>query len=77
MDPTDSDHPYNTFARELGTNNLPLVHRLLAEHPPTGPCFGCALPGPQGVPPSPCSIRSLALTALSIRLHADADEVAR
>lgn len=59
------------------TNKLPLVNTLLREHPAEGSCFGCALPGPQGVPPAPCSIRRLALAALSIRLQADADEVTR
>jgi hypothetical protein len=76
VDPTDSDHPYNRFCRELSTN-LALVHTLLAEHPPTGPCRGCRLPGPDPAPEAPCSVRRLALLALSLRLHADADEVAR
>jgi len=64
--PTDPDHPFTRFAGEL-SNALPLIHRLLADHPPTGPCTGCRLPGPQGAPSAPCGVRNVAALALSIR----------
>lgn len=71
-DPIDHTAAWQSFAAELAT--MPqLVTRLLAEHPPTGPCRGCRLPGPDPAPAAPCSVRRLALAALNIRLHADAD----
>ena len=63
---TAADDPFTTFAAEL-SRNLPLITRLLAEHPPTGPCTGCRLPGPQGAPTAPCGVRNVAVLALSIR----------
>ena len=72
MQPTVPDDPFTAFAVELG-HNLPLVRRLLAEHPATGPCTGCRLPGPTGAPPAPCGVRNVAKLALSLRLRAEAD----
>ena len=60
------DDPFSTFAAEL-SHNLPLIERLLAEHPPDSPCRGCVLPGPQAAPQGPCGPRSVALLALRIR----------
>jgi hypothetical protein len=62
---TDAD-PFTAFAAEL-SRNLPLITRLLAEHPASGPCTGCRLPGPQGAPSAPCGVRNVAALALTIR----------
>ena len=63
-EPTD---PFTQLAREMAT--MPeLIQTLLVTHPATdGRCPGC--PVPHGRPPivAPCSIRSLALLALSYR----------
>jgi hypothetical protein len=61
-----ADDPFSTFAAELA-HNLPLIQKLLAEHPASGPCTGCRLPGPQGAPAAPCGVRNVAVLALSIR----------
>ncbi len=65
----DRIDPFTSFAAELSTN-LPLIIRLLAEHPAEGPCTGCRLPGPQGAPAAPCGVRNVATLALSIRAAA-------
>jgi hypothetical protein len=65
--PTVADDPFSTFAEEL-SRNLPLITRLLAEHPAEGPCTGCRLPGPTGAPQAPCAVRTVALLALQIRV---------
>ncbi len=67
--PTAADDPFTTFAAEL-SHNLPLIRRLLAEHPASGPCTGCRLPGPQGAPAAPCGVRQVAALALKIRATA-------
>ena len=44
MPNTSDDHPFSMFAAEL-SRNLPLITTLLREHPATGDCTGCRLPG--------------------------------
>ena len=61
-----ADDPFTTFAAEL-SRNLPLITRLLVEHPAEGRCHGCRLPGSQGVPPAPCGVHNVAALALTIR----------
>ena len=69
MDDRTAHDPFSRFAAEL-SHNLPLITRLLAEHPAHGPCTGCRLPGPQGTPAAPCGVRNVATLALSIRAAA-------
>ena len=64
--PTAPEDPFSTFAAEL-SRNLPLITRLLAEHPATGLCYGCRLPGSRAVPNAPCGVHNVAVLALSIR----------
>jgi hypothetical protein len=63
--PTD-DHPFSMFAAEL-SRNLALVTRLLAEHPATGDCTGCRLPGARVAVKAPCGVHAVAALALAIR----------
>ena len=62
--PTDA---FTEFAVEL-SRNLGMIRALLAAHPDSGPCHGCMLPGATPAPAAPCSVRKLAMLALSIRL---------
>jgi len=66
VDRTAADDPFSTFAAEL-SHNLPLITRLLAEHPPEGLCTGCVLPGAKTAQVAPCGVRNVAALALSIR----------
>ena len=65
------DHPFSTFAAEL-SRNLQLVTRLLAEHPATGDCTGCRLPGARVAVKAPCGVRAVAALALAIRASDEA-----
>ncbi|MDT7581788.1 MAG: hypothetical protein QOK35_3052 [Pseudonocardiales bacterium] len=70
--PTD-DHPFSTFAAELSRNLAP-VTRLLAEHPATGDCTGCRLPGARVAVKAPCGVRAVAALALTIRAAEEAQQ---
>ena len=57
-----------------------LIETLLATHPSEGDCRGCRLPGARVPITAPCSLRSLALLAASIRAadqYSGATEVER
>lgn len=65
MNGTDTD-PFTKLARALSA--WPdMIGRLLAQHPPTGHCTGCTVPGGRAVTEAPCSIRKLAQLAQLIR----------
>jgi len=61
-----ANDPFTQLARELSRHG-PMINNLLAAHPPEGDCRGCRLPGARVPIPAPCSLRSLALLAASIR----------
>ena len=65
------DHPFSMFAAEL-SHNLPLIMTLLREHPATGDCTGCRLPGAGVAIPAPCGVRAVAALALAIRAAKEA-----
>ena len=65
------DHPFSMFAEEL-SRNLPLITTLLREHPATGDCTGCRLPGAGVAIPAPCGVRAVATLALAIRTAKEA-----
>lgn len=65
-----SHDPFSDFAAEL-SRDLPLITRLLAEHPADGPCTGCRLPGAGPAIVAPCGVRNVATLALSIRAAAE------
>jgi len=58
--------PFTRLAREL-SHNGGLIETLLATHPSEGDCRGCRLPDARVPITAPCSLRSLALLAASIR----------
>ena len=65
------DHPFSTFAAEL-SRDPQLVIRLLAEHPASGDCTGCRLPGAGVAIPAPCGVRAVAALAMAIRTAEEA-----
>ena len=66
-----ADDPFSTFAAEL-SRDLQLVTRLLADHPATGDCTGCRLPGAGVAIKAPCGVRAVAALALAIRAAEEA-----
>lgn len=61
-----ADDPFTRFAAEL-SRSLPMITRLLTTHPREGDCHGCRLPSPQRSIQAPCSVRKVAVLALSFR----------
>jgi len=61
-----TDDPFTRLAHTLAA--WPdMIERLMAEHPTEGVCTGCTTPGGRAVIMGPCSIRSLAELAATIR----------
>jgi hypothetical protein len=58
--------PYERLAGALAEWPA-LIHRLLAQHPPTGICPACTTPGGRTVVEAPCAPRWLAERAEVIR----------
>ena len=73
MSEPTADDPFSMFAAEL-SHNLPLITRLLAEHPGEGFCTGCRLPSPQRAVQAPCGVRNVAVLALRLRAADKAGE---
>jgi hypothetical protein len=59
---------YVALAGVLSANPT-LYRQLLREHPETGDCTGCMLPGSHKTTAAPCSIRTLAEMARDFRLR--------
>jgi hypothetical protein len=79
MPAVTAQDPFTRLAREL-SHNRGLIETLLASHPSEGDCRGCRLPGARVPIAAPCSLRSLAVLAASIRAaeqHSGATEVER
>ena len=66
MPDASAQDPFTRLAREL-SHNGGLIETLLSAHPSEGDCRGCRLPGARVPITAPCSLRSLALLAASIR----------
>jgi hypothetical protein len=66
MPDATAQDPFTRLAREL-SHNSDLIETLLATHPSEGDCRGCRLPGSRVPITAPCSLRSLALLAASMR----------